>query len=111
MILRIWARVMNVQMKSANVSLTNLRNEILKIGLPFLTGPSEINGEIHTKHAKENVVLQYQTCQPPCNPDSYVLDLGYLNYIQSIQYQSFSKNIDHLIPLLNFPWRIMLPKE
>lgn len=43
-------------------------------------------------------------CQPPNSPDFNVLDLGYFNSIQSIQYQSSPKNIDDLIAVVQRAW-------
>ena len=37
------------------------------------------------------------TCQPPNSPDLNVLDLGFFNSIQSIQYQESPANVDELI--------------
>ena len=37
------------------------------------------------------------TTQPPNSPDLNVLDLGFFNSIQSLQYKKRSKDIDHLI--------------
>lgn len=37
------------------------------------------------------------TCQPPNSPDYNVLDLGFFNAIQALQYQTALKNIDELM--------------
>ena len=36
-------------------------------------------------------------CQPPNSPDLNVLDLGFFNAKQSLQYKSSPKNIDELV--------------
>ena len=42
--------------------------------------------------------------QPPQSPDLNVLDLGLFRTIQSLQYQSFPKNIDELITKVEEAW-------
>jgi len=50
------------------------------------------------------------TCQPPNSPDMNVLDLGYFNALQSLQYQKPAKTIDELIANVNESWDQM-PNE
>jgi hypothetical protein len=54
-----------------------------------------------------NVQLRFQ---PPNSPDTNVLDLGFFNAIQSLQYQTAAKNLDELIAAVNAAFTSM-PRE
>ncbi|XP_021737322.1 uncharacterized protein LOC110703854 [Chenopodium quinoa] len=48
--------------------------------------------------------------QPAQFPDLNVLDLGLFTSIQSIQYQSFTENLDHLVEKVNEAYAVFDPK-